>query len=269
MLLVQLLTLKTPNFYNLTCLICHLVIGGQFRVVEILYSPGTLDHRLLSEIKKNCGDEFLWKMADITKPLSAQSIDKIPGRLIQLIFLGKNREFEKNQLTTFFPNSYRIFIFHSHNNEIPMPMLSQSKTLHKSNMNSIALLHNSANDSIQGFLMNDDDLSLFDDQIQVKQKNQNDITINSKEIFKNIFGKREQMQAFGIIDPTIIICYYIDLPIKAWKFGLFYQFVAKFFLTQLNMNFINIKCNGKNRYLRHISKPVYNELSLEMESVAM
>lgn len=253
MLLVPLLTSKSVIFHNLVNLICHLLIGGQFQVAQVLYTPGLLDHSLLSEIQGNCGDNIKWQTADIIQPSNSQWSDPIftSTRFVQLVFIGGDHEFERNRLTTFYPNYYRLIIFQSCINGTPIPKLLRRKSF-DSKTNSIALVQQK--DSIQVFLMNDD-FSLFDDPIQV-DKYQSE-TIKSRKLFEIVFGKREKMRVFGITDHTFMC---VPLSQEYWQYGLFYQFMDNFFFNQMNMSFIRRSCSTGVAYFRHISQSMYNEI---------
>lgn len=263
-MLVPLLTSKSVNFHNLVNLICHLLIGGQFQVAQVLYTPGLLNHSgLLSEIQRNCGDKIQWETADITQPKNSQWNDPIftSNRFVQLVFTGDDREFVRNQLKNLYPNYYRLFIFQSNIDETPIPKLLQRKSF-DSKTNSIALVHQ--NDSIQVFLMNDD-LSLFDDQIRVDNYYQSEKTIESKELFEIIFGKREEMRVIGIWNPKDICLAYKEI----WRQALFHQFMERFLFNRFNINFGRGRCGFHPQYFRHIPQSIYNEINWSIEEVSM
>lgn len=81
---------------------------------------------------------------------------------IQLFFLGADREFKAEHLN---PNYSQLFIVDSHIESTFTSRTSPTET-DNSTTNSIALFHDSVNDSIRAFLMKDD-LNVIDEEIQV------------------------------------------------------------------------------------------------------
>lgn len=131
-------------------------------------------------------------------------------------------------------------------------------------MNSIALMHNSTNDSIQTFLMHDD-LSLLDNMNQLNYKESE--TVTSTDIFEEVFGKRERMRVFGVAD-TGAGCFRTENTIL--KRGILTQSLEIFFFTHMNMSFIKSGgCRHKTVYYHPISKPIYNELIWKIETISV
>lgn len=110
-----------------------------------------------------------------------------------------------------------------------------------------------------------DDLSYFDDQIQINIQSE---TVKSSEVFESGFGKLENMRVFGVCN-SMTIC--DPLAQKLAKSGIFSQMAEIFFFTQLNMSLMKrgLCENSATEYSRHLSSPVYNELTWEFEKISM
>lgn len=92
--------LSSMNSVNLATFICHLVIGGQFHGIQVLYHPVSSDGALLSEIQKICPNKFYSSTIDITQPWNVQwEFGIISNNFIQLIFPGLHRDLEIERFT--------------------------------------------------------------------------------------------------------------------------------------------------------------------------
>lgn len=257
-MLIPLLTSNSVNFENLAIFICHLVIGGKFQIAQFLHNPGVVDDHLLKEIHRNCPITIPWLTVDITQPMTPTFSTIQYRHFIQIIFPGSDLEFEIKQLTINHPNYYRLIIFQSNIDGHFKPILSRN---HISDpiKNTIALMHNSTSDSFRAISMHDN-FTILHDWIELINKSE-----TSKELFHNVFGKRERMRVFGIND-QFTAC--ISTYKRIWKDEIYFEFVKTFFFTQMNMSFIkSTNCMNKTIYYRHILKPIYNELSEENETI--
>lgn len=250
MLLVQ--TLNSVNFRKLTILICHLLIGGKFQSVQILYDSKTLDYTLFRDIKSDCLSEIPWTSIDINQPEIQQWNNKQESdHYIQLI-LSSNVEFVQNSGAR--PsNYYRLFVFHSNNNGSSLPEIS-NRTKLKSKSNTIGLFHDNTGETSAHLLH--DDFTIFHKSINLQDLNE---PVTSTKVFDRVFGEREKMRKLGTFDPNI----HCNGEIKTFT-AISAQITRKFLFAQLNMDFVEMgrrHCALENgRYFRHSFHRIYEEL---------
>lgn len=261
MLLLQ--TLNSVNFQNLTILICHLLMGGEFQTVQILHGSIALNHHLLHDIGNGCLNEISWMAIDLTQSEIPKWNDIMkPNQYIQLIFIDSDVQCEVHQLSKLPPIYYRLFVFHPNGDRTFIPKIS-NKTKLDSDSNSVSLIYD-ADRKIKAYLLHDD-LTAFHQEINLKDLNK---FMTSIQVFDQVFGEREKMRKLGI--------YYLEWECTISGFENTYlpRYLHSFYkhiFTQLKMDFLQLAertCGPENTaYLRPVSNPIYDELDWDLEPI--
>lgn len=265
------LNLSAQNYQNLAILICHLFIGGQFRILNILFSPDSIEPNILNQIELTCPNTIQWIKIDLTKTIEQPWFENQRNdHILQIIFLKMEEITNYKTILDKIFVYYRLFVFHSNlEGNATFEVKSSNNKTFESISNSMAILYNSNEVTIEAHLMHND-LTFYGNPIQVElQKN------NSKKLFDEMFDYREQFRILGIFLSTNPCD-----PMKRELASLtdnFRHFRANFFHNQMNITFGFYQNSGfryycsnnpiKSRYLRHIQKPIYDELSWDAEPI--
>lgn len=250
---------QQPNFLNLSLLICHLFAGGNFRVINIMHHPGTLDNRLLFSIDSVCAFQIPKTMQDIsaneTIPIDRQN-QRTDG-ILQLIFLPPDQLIEQfNRVEKLF-TFYHVFIFTTS----AQLHLDQIKPIATgiSSSSSLLLIYNSFSDALSEF-------TLSKNLIQSVELNKGQL--NSQEIFDSVFGDRASGRFLVVstfIDITCNSFRNTDIIVRALKvFGSLY-------FKQLNSTFVDgivWNCNNKsvqNQRVRPVKRSFYSDYFFRYE----
>lgn len=263
MLLFQLFqSLNSVNFHQLAILICHLLIGGKFQTVQILYNLNALDHNLLRNIKTICLNGITWTTIDIKHLETPEWNDTMqPNHYIQLIFIDS--DVQSDQVNRSFselpPNYYRLVVFYSKGNGFQQQEIS-NKTKIDSNSNNIGLFYD-VNGEIKAHLLHDD-FTLFHQAIDLKDLNESSIA--STKVFEKVFGAREKMRKLGVFD---LYCYDHVRPRSFVQLNFYYRMLRKYFFVALNMDFYEVSgvyCKSKNVRYFHLHRKIYHEICWEI-----
>lgn len=248
---------NSPIIQNLSILICHLFIGGEFHVANVLHDSNDLPNRLLNEINSHCLNDIAWTI-DSRTPQWNRNLTK--DHILQIIPMEHN-QYPYDRLEQF-PAYYRLFILNKVSNRKMSSVLNTTT-------NSVALLHDPDSDSIEAFLLNDD-FTFYDQSIKVHNEISNQ---TSKNVFDKIFGKRENMRKLGVFT-RLVACNGSSPQLTADNNRRL--FLANFFFTQMNMTFIEMLppwCGGNTPlpsiFYRHIRRRIYNELSWDLEQIGI
>lgn len=263
MLFIQ--TLNSVKFQNLAFFICHLLMGGHFQSVQVLFDPGSIDYILYQNIHSNCLNDISSVTIDISNSKVTNWNETVElDHVIQLILTGNDLKSEVLQLSKIYPNYYRIFIFCENGNDSFVPEIS-NKTKIDSNSNTIGIFHDAAGE-IKVHLLHDN-LMLFHQEINLIDLNE--LSASPERVFDWVFGEREKMRKLGIYQPNI----------SRKKSALIFDFVLSYtrsmvniLYTQLKMDFIEIPNSSLSLetggYFRPIPQKIYNELSWNIERIS-
>lgn len=261
-----------PNFLNLSLLICHLFAGGNFRIAHILYHQKAIDDDFLKAVDATC--PFPMMTSDIAAP-SSNSSDQSQrtDHILQLIFLPRNQLATSmdriDRLLTF----YRIFIFLT--NEEPTDCehkwLNESKHISKLNSTSLLLIHDKSNGTTQSFLLSKNRNVSMEPIDLSKSQLRTEI-----EIFNVALGEKAHDQEFGVSQMEMMYCGSSNTNLLRTILRKFRMF-GRFYSNRFNMSFMDsysMNCNHfgldvNHEYVRPIQKSSYNELSTEVEPIAL
>lgn len=260
MFLVQ--TLNSVKFHSLAVFICHLLMGGKFQSVQVLFDPGTFDSNLFRDIQSNCLNKISWMAIDITQPEAPKWEQTVPpDNLIQLIFIGlSDVESEVRRLSYQYPNYYRLFIFHPNGNDSFVPKTS-NKLILNSNSNTIGIFYD-AQGEIKVRLLHDDSM-LFHQVIDLEDLN--DRMTSPEKLFDRVFGEREKMRKLAIYDSGNAICKKLR---HLYDFiDSYSHFMKSCLYKYMNVDFVEIgQCTPM--FGRRIPHQIYNELFWDIERIS-
>lgn len=259
MLLLQSFITDFRNFRKLAILICHLFIGGQFRMVNILYHSDGLDHRIFNAIDSYCPNEISQMQINLNlTEIFEWNYKQHNDHILQIIFVKADRLNEVDTALERFFAYYRLFVF---NIERPFDLNISTKSILDSN--SVALFH-PTEENIEAY-------SIYTKQsIQLETFDQ---------VFENIFGVREKQRTLTVhvpINPCKLANSKINFQVKS-KEKNYYVFVGNYMFNRLNMTFIDMRMTNcdekrysenskfKKSLYRHIPSPIYDELSWNIQ----
>lgn len=259
MLLVQ--SLNSVFSKKLAILICHLLIGGKFQLVQIFFNSETFNDQLICDLNSNCLNQISWMTNDNNNLEISQWNNTIKSdHIIQLIFTdsdGKSVERQSKQPQ----NYYRLFVFHSNSNVSLVPEKSNKATI-QSDSNTIGIFHDESG-VIKAHLLHDD-FTLFHKAI-------NDLNepMTSAQVFDKVFSEREKLRKLGVFDSNFYCKKHIKRPSLL---DFYFRSLQNYLFAQKKMDFIELSgiyCSLTNgRYFRPISQRIYSELSWNLERIS-
>lgn len=251
--------LNPKGYSNLAILICHLFIGGEFQVANVLFDPKVLNFQLINEINSQCSSEINWMMIDITQHERLEwNYKEANDHIIQLIFLDPNQLPAQKKMLEKHLAYYRLFIFDSRAEET---FEMSTKWNLNTSTNSLALFHKYEENYCKAFLMHDDH-TLFDQSFHVKMDMEN---VTPEQTFDIIFSKRENKRILAVSYAT----FHCNSTGRPTVDAIFSRFLANFYFMQMNLIIIEmiLWCPGQpdfEKRFRHVKQPIYNELTLDI-----
>lgn len=273
--------LNISHFHNLALFVCHLFIGGNFRIGHILYDPKVFDDHLISKIDSVCQLQIPWLTTDITQhSLMPPHVSKRTDHILQVIFFDPKYlaeeivEYEEH--FTF----YRIFAFPSTFGEVDMKqrisIIGQLNSI--SNPSPLIMHYNVKSDLIyvhrlseNGLIIENFEKNMAQDVRSLYEHRQKS-NVEYERLFDGIFGEYDRKQTMGIRVSGVFrtikdsISY---VPI----FG--HLFFANYFVSTLNASFIHMTSSPFNdkhtaavdRLVAHKPRKYHEEIFLEYEPI--
>lgn len=257
--------LNLNQFQNLSILICHLFIGGQFRMTNVIFEPNSFDFRLINQIESICPMEIIWTFIDVTESSTPTlNNDLAKDQILQIIFMDFDHVSQRTKISEQFPAYYRLFIFNTFGDkELSLPSIPINISFNPST-NSLVLFYSLQKDTFNTFLIDDK----FRILTKINHENTFSMDSNSKDIFNTIFGERERNRILGVYYP-ISACE--QSKERTHVENLYKRYVANFYFLRMNMTFIEKgrptcgsyrpRVRGLRMTFRPIQKRIYNELS--------
>lgn len=248
---------KPTNFESLTILICHLLIGGNFRVAHVFNDPNWADCPSVNAFW--CADKVLWQKSDIS--LARNQDNHTSGyKTLEMIFLYSPESVQHVQKHS---RNYRYFIFIKNNassmdpieNFIEYEMSSTAKE-------SLILIYYTHNESTAVYLPQ----TIRMDPVYIQNRGLTPAASKSNVIYRKITGEMDKLWMIGVSYPNDNKC----LTYKVYRTKIF-MFVSKlfanFFYDRLNMDFVQhtqFRCAHAKKDIanvRHKFSTIYRELS--------
>lgn len=260
------------NFFNLSLLICHLFVGGNFKVANILYTEEALDDRLLSEIDSTC----LVRIPMTTLNISASALETFSidpnqrtDHIIQLIFLPRDKLAENMNRIDGLLTFYRIFVFSQVQRIVSdETWIENVKFITNPSSNSLLLIHNSASGVFRSYRCSKPPNN-FVEPIDLQN-----VSMSNEELFNCALGETALGRYFGVVNLYRIDC----AALTAGPLNTILKMETAFanlYFTRLNLSFIeraSVYCNETDFHINHtatrpIRRPIYNEYSLNFNPV--
>lgn len=252
------------NIQTLALLLCHLFIDGNFQNAHILHDPNVLDGHLLTSIESICPYQIPWLTTDISEksPL-LWNMNENTDRILQLIFIDPIRLPESIEKLRNYFTFYRIFVFHSLDENQVLEQMATIKKLSPINNSSTLIVYYDENNDLICMNVNGNTHSITIP---------NSVTsIENVNFFDVTFGEHERSESI-VIGVSAIILNKDDPKSYSPVHGFLY--FANYFSSVLNAPYINITRRVKRiasipeKTLQSIHKPTkyHKELSLDYES---
>lgn len=248
---------KPINFESLTILICHLLIGGEFRVAHMFNDPNWTDSPSVSGFW--CADKVLWQESDINSSSEIQNNRILNYKTLELIFLHSPKSVQHVQE---YSQNYRIFICIK-NDTSSMDLIKTLTEYKRSSAEEFQLLiYHIKNESTAVYLPQ----SMKMDPIYIQNPGLKPTATKSRVIYRKLTAEIDKMWLTGASYPSDNKC----LPYKVYRTKLF-MFISKlfanFFYDRLKMDFVQhtqFRCPDAKKNVvnvRHEFSTVYRELS--------
>lgn len=247
------------NFLNLSVLICHLFVGGKFRLTNILFHPDAIDNFLLVTIDSACPFQISINTFDISvnETIPTDRRHQRTDSILQLVVITPDqltKQFNRiENLLTF----YRVFIFKT-SDQLDLEQI-KSIAIRNSSSSSLLLVYNTSSNVLSEFV-----LSKISIQTVKLSKGQ----LSANEVFNMVFGDQAAGRFLVVSIPIDITCKAIEnanIIVKEAKV------FASMYWKRLNASFVNgfaWNCETMSlqyRRVRPVKRSFYSDYNSEFE----
>lgn len=261
-----------PNILNLSLLICHLFVGGNFRTLHILYHPDAFDDHMLRGIDSACPSDILKTTVDISLPESNTTHrphqNQQSDYILQLIFLPEHGVAESMDQMKTHLSFYRVFVFSSsQGSDANQQMKKYAETIENTNSSSLLVIHNKRNGTTDAHIFSKDSNN-FMKRVDLQKHH----SYTETEIFELTLGDKALGRSLGVAHEEFSPSCKLSTDVAVQNL----RMIGRLYFTRLNMSFLdreyvicgNEKYNRMVSTVRPIVRSTYNELSLEYDESA-
>lgn len=256
---------NASNFGSLVTLICHLIIGGNFRVAQLTYDVDVIDNSILHEL--NCLNEIVWLSSDIHSPAPLRNYQTESDHTIQLIFLNFN--LSQNWMHLEHHGIFhRLFIFiaDTATQFYTKRTFEFCKNKIVSAQGSLLLIHDCNTDETKVQLFTQQS-----DESPIHVQNRDSLGV-AMHLFQQLFGASEEMWLIGAETGVGFDCQPPEIA-RRIPIMITQKLLANLYFSKMNLDFIRhtiFKCGDSKAwsslsFVRHAHRAIYNEFSSQTE----